>query len=266
MGTGHRRASRAVATQADNPTGPVTLSAALTSAGGTTSRKATALDLSRAISADLADLDDEEWVGPTHTNCAARAQTARHHRQSRRPRLVYARRGTHVPFLSGGAEGMPEDRPRRVPQMSTVRDGGRKQSGVVKNSFTLSFHFTSVFLFCFPFTSSARPCICWFGMGRMTSRQRSVYVCGALSSGLRRSVIPLRVVREILPCAIRPNTQWMGLSQAFDRASCPSCGGEYGKRSMKVVPLYRFILLYDTYARHSPPNTWDHFTRWPLVR
>ena len=40
----------------------------------------------------------------------------------------------HVTFPSGAAEGGQEDRPRRIPQMSTARgrDGRRTQSGSVK--------------------------------------------------------------------------------------------------------------------------------------
>ena len=46
------------------------------------------------------------------------------------PRVAHA----HVPFPSSVAEGVQEDMPRRIPQMSTARgrDGRRTQSGGVK--------------------------------------------------------------------------------------------------------------------------------------
>ena len=100
---------------------------------------------SRTISSTSTDLDDEEWVDPTpipptplesapptafpppiiaKTNLSSSAKS----RERKEPRVA------HVPFLSSVAEGMQEDRPRRIPQMSTAhgRDEGRMQSGGVK--------------------------------------------------------------------------------------------------------------------------------------
>ena len=127
----------------DDPVGPVTPSAAPTmGGGGTISRKATAVNFSRTISSDSADLDDEEWVDPTPIP-ATPLETAppvfpppiaktksSSSAKSRKRKEARA----HVPFPSSVAEGAPEDRPRRVPQMSTARgrDGGRTQSGGVK--------------------------------------------------------------------------------------------------------------------------------------
>ena len=126
----------------ENPVRPVTPSAAPTMAGGIISRKATAVDFSHTISSDSADLDDEEWVDPTpipatpletappvfpppiaKTRSSSSAKS-RKHKEAR----------AQGPFPSSAAEGTQEDRPRRVPQMSTARgrDGGRTQSGGVK--------------------------------------------------------------------------------------------------------------------------------------
>ena len=133
----------------DDPVGPVTPSAAPTMVdGGTISRKPNAVNFSRTISADSADSndldDDEEWVDPTpipptpletvppafppppviaKTKSSSSAKS-RKRKEARAP----------VPFPSSATEGGPEDRPRRVPQMSTARgrDGGRTQSGGVK--------------------------------------------------------------------------------------------------------------------------------------
>ena len=127
----------------DDPVDPVTPSAGPTmGGGGTISRKATAVDFSRTISSDSADLDDEEWVDPTPIPptpletappafpppiAKTRSSSSAKSRKRKEARA-------HVPFPSSVAEGAPEDRPRRVPQMSTARgrDGGRTQSGGVK--------------------------------------------------------------------------------------------------------------------------------------
>ena len=131
----------------DNPVGPITPSAA---AGPTATiphnnKKLAAVDFSsRTISSTSTDLD-EEWVDPTpipptplesapptallppiiaKTTSSSSAKS----RKRKEPRVA------HVPLPSSVAEGTQEDRPRRIPQMSTAkgRDGGRTQSGGVK--------------------------------------------------------------------------------------------------------------------------------------
>ncbi|KAH9020204.1 hypothetical protein EDB85DRAFT_532534 [Lactarius pseudohatsudake] len=133
----------------DDPVGPVTPSAAPPMSGGTISRKPNAVDFSRTISADSGDLDDEEWVDPTPIPPtplepvppafppAMIAKTKSSSSAKSRKRKE-ARATVPVPFPSSVAEGAPEDRPRRVPQMSTARgrDGGRTQSGGVKGVIT----------------------------------------------------------------------------------------------------------------------------------
>ena len=109
--------------------------------GDTISRKATAIDFSRMILSESADIDDEEWVDPTLIPATPLetappvfpppiAKTKSSSAKSRKRKEARA----HVPFPSSVAEGAPEDRPRRVTQMSTARgrDGGRPQSEVVK--------------------------------------------------------------------------------------------------------------------------------------
>lgn len=134
----------------DDPVGPVTPSAAPTMAGGTISRKPNAVSFARTISADSGDLDDEEWVDPTpipatpletmppaFPNAAlmppmmTKAKSSSSGKSRKRKE---ARAPVPVPFPSSTSEGGAEDRPRRVPRMSTARgrDGGRTQSGGVK--------------------------------------------------------------------------------------------------------------------------------------
>ena len=96
------------------------------------------------ISSASTDLDDKEWVDPTPTPPTPLESTLRtalpppiiaktessssaKSRKRKEPRA-------HVPFPTSVAEGAQENRPRRIPQMSTARgrDGGRTQNGVVK--------------------------------------------------------------------------------------------------------------------------------------
>jgi cysteine protease ATG4 len=132
----------------DDPVGPVTPSAAAPTSDRTHSRKQQPnANFSRTISADSADLDlddDEEWVDPTPipptpletappafppppVMAKAKSSSSAKSRKRKEARA-------HVPFPSSVVEDAPEDRPRRVPQMSTARgrDGGRTQSGGVK--------------------------------------------------------------------------------------------------------------------------------------
>jgi cysteine protease ATG4 len=137
----------------EDPVGPMTpgpmnsSSPVATPDTATAPRKANAVSFSRTVSADDGDLDDEEWVDPTPIPATpldaappplpnpatpppmmAKAKSSssaksRKRKEARAP----------VPFPSSAAEGT-DDRPRRVPQMSTARgrDGGRTQSGGVK--------------------------------------------------------------------------------------------------------------------------------------
>jgi len=138
----------------DDPVGPVTPSAAPSMARGTMSRKANSVNFSRTMSADSGDLDDEEWVDPTPIPATpletvppafpnavpvppmmAKAKSSSSGKSRKRKE---ARAPVPVPFPSSTVEGGAEDRPRRVPQMSTARgrDGGRTQSGGVKGVIT----------------------------------------------------------------------------------------------------------------------------------
>ena len=141
----------------DDPVGPITPSAA----GGPTvtiphnnnnnnNNKLAAVDFSsRTISSTLTDLDDEQWVDltpipptplestppttfPPPIIAKTKSSSSAKSRKRKEPRVA------HVPFPSSGAEGVQEDRPRRIPQMSTARgrDGGRTQSGGVKGVIT----------------------------------------------------------------------------------------------------------------------------------
>ena len=100
---------------------------------------------SHTISSTSTDLDDEEWVDPTPIPptplesapptaftppiiAKTKSSSSAKSRKRKEPRVA------HVPIPSSVAEGTQEDRPRRIPQMSTARgrDGGRTQSGGVK--------------------------------------------------------------------------------------------------------------------------------------
>ncbi|KAN0134671.1 hypothetical protein V8E53_007456 [Lactarius tabidus] len=128
----------------DDPVGPVTPSAANTNTNTLPhNMKPTAVDFSRTISSDSTDLDDEEWVDPTPIPptpletappafpppiiAKTKSSSSAKSRKRKEARA-------HVPFPSSVQEDVQEDRPRRVPQMSTARgrDGGRTQSGGVK--------------------------------------------------------------------------------------------------------------------------------------
>ena len=142
----------------DDPVGPMTPGPTIsTTTTATSPRKVHAVSFSRTTSADDGDLDDEEWVDPTPipatpldatppifpstpgaaggANAAvplpmmmakAKSSSSTKNRKRKEARAP-------VPFPSSQAEGT-DDRPRRVPQMSTARgrDGGRTQSGGVK--------------------------------------------------------------------------------------------------------------------------------------
>lgn len=164
--TGDRLSSRAESESGqsgggteDDPVGPVTPSAAAAPmAGRTISRikppnaAVAVVDFSRTISADSGDLDDdEEWVDPTpipptplETAPPAFPDAAMLQAPPPPPMMMAKTKSSsstksrkrkearaHVPFPTSAAE---EERPRRVPQMSTARgrDGGRTQSGGVK--------------------------------------------------------------------------------------------------------------------------------------
>jgi hypothetical protein len=128
----------------DDPVGPVTPSAANTNTNTLPhNTKLTAVDFSRTISSDSTDLDDEEWVDPTPIPptpletappafpppiiAKTKSSSSAKSRKRKEARA-------HVPFPSSVQEDVQEDRPRRIPQMSTARgrDGGRTQSGGVK--------------------------------------------------------------------------------------------------------------------------------------
>lgn len=143
----------------DDPVGPMTPGPTVTSTTETTvtpQRKAHAVSFSRTTSASDGDLDDEEWVDPTPIPATpldatpptfpitggrgdavavpmppmmAKAKSSgstksRKRKEARAP----------VPFPSSSQAEGADDRPRRLPQMSTARgrDGGRTQSGGVK--------------------------------------------------------------------------------------------------------------------------------------
>ena len=128
----------------DDPVGPITPSAAGSTATiphNNNNKKLAAVDFSsRTISSTSTDLDDEEWVDltsipPTPLESAppasfpppiiakTKSSSSAKSRKRKEPRV------THVLFPSSVAEGTQEDRPRRIPQMSTVRGrdvGGRR--------------------------------------------------------------------------------------------------------------------------------------------
>ena len=132
----------------DDSVGPITPSAAGSTATipHNKKKKLTAVDFSsRTISSTSTDLDDEEWVDPTPIPrtplesapptafpppiiAKTKSSSSAKSRKRKEPRVA------HVPFPSSVAEGTQEDRPRRIPQMSTARgrDGGKTQSGGVK--------------------------------------------------------------------------------------------------------------------------------------
>jgi len=136
----------------DDPIGPITPAPTLAGTAATTTspRKPHAVSFTRAPSADDGDLDDEEWVDPTPIPATpleptppmfpdvsavpaappmmAKAKSSSSTKSRKRKEARAA-----VPFPSSQSEGT-DDRPRRVPQMSTTRgrDGGRTQSGGVK--------------------------------------------------------------------------------------------------------------------------------------
>ena len=129
-----------------DPVGPVTPSAAAGPTATTPHNKPTAVDFSlRTITSASTDLDDEEWVDPTSIPptpldsapptafpppiiSKTKSSSSTESRKRKEPRV------THVPFPSSVAEGTQEDRPRRIPQVSTAhgRDCRRTQSGAVK--------------------------------------------------------------------------------------------------------------------------------------
>ncbi|KAI0259535.1 hypothetical protein BC834DRAFT_943164 [Gloeopeniophorella convolvens] len=107
--------------------------------------KVNTIDFTRTPSSgDDGDLDDEEWVDPTPTPAtpldsasapfpiAPPLKTAASAGGRRRTDGQATR--APVPFPSSAAVEAAEERPRRVPQMSTARarDGGRTQSGGVR--------------------------------------------------------------------------------------------------------------------------------------
>ncbi|KAI0245661.1 hypothetical protein BJV78DRAFT_1287349 [Lactifluus subvellereus] len=138
----------------DDPVGPMTpcpmgaSSPVNTPDGAAAPRKANAVSFTRSVSTDDGDLDDEEWVDPTPipatpldaapppfptagtpsptTMTKVKSSSSAKSRKRKDARAP-------VPFPSSAAEG-GDDRPRRIPQMSTARgrDGGRTQSGGVK--------------------------------------------------------------------------------------------------------------------------------------
>ena len=133
----------------DDPVGPVTPGAgAGPTVAITHNNKPTAVTFSSlTISLASTDLDDEEWVDPTPTPpmplesapptafpppIIAKTKSSGIAKSWKRKELRVAH--TYIPFTSSVAEGVQEDRPQRIPQMSTARgrDGGRTQSGGVK--------------------------------------------------------------------------------------------------------------------------------------
>jgi cysteine protease ATG4 len=153
----------------DDPVGPMTPGPTVSSTAETDltpQRKVHAVSFSRTTSADDGDLDDEEWVDPTPipatpldatppafpstgdsrgdasdamlvpvppmmmTKTKSSSSTkSRKRKEARAP----------VPFPSSSQPEGVDDRPRRIPQMSTARarDGGRTQSGGVKGVIAL---------------------------------------------------------------------------------------------------------------------------------
>ena len=145
----------------DDPVGPMTPGPTDSRTGETTTtpqRKVHAVSFSRTTSADDGDLDDEEWVDPTpipatpldSTPPQFPSMTASDGGAGSPPMMVKTKSSSStksrkrkearapVPFPVSQAEGA-DDRPRRVPQMSTTRgrDGGRTQSGGVKGVIAL---------------------------------------------------------------------------------------------------------------------------------
>ncbi|KAI9461081.1 cysteine protease required for autophagy [Russula earlei] len=133
----------------NDPIGPMTPGPSVSTATETTAvpRKTHAVSFRHTSSADEVDPDDEEWVDPTPIPATpleptpplftdgpavppmmakAKSSSSTKSRKRKETRMT-------VPFPSCQAEGT-DDRPRRVPQMSTARarDGGRTQSGGVK--------------------------------------------------------------------------------------------------------------------------------------
>ena len=110
-------------------------------------KKPTAVDFSsHTISSASTDLNDEEWVDLTlilpmllestpplafPPLIIAKAKSSSSAKSRKRKEV---RAHAHVPFPTSVAEGVQEDRPRHIPQMSTPhgRDGGRTRSGDVK--------------------------------------------------------------------------------------------------------------------------------------
>jgi hypothetical protein len=91
------------------------------------------------------DLDDEEWVDPTPIPPSSLELTPpafprpppviAKTKSSGSIRVVNAMKPcAHIPFQSSVAEGAHEDRPRRIPQMSTARgsDGARRRAVVLR--------------------------------------------------------------------------------------------------------------------------------------
>jgi cysteine protease ATG4 len=134
----------------DDPVGPMTPGPIVpsTTATATSPRKSHAVSFTRTTSADDGDVDDEEWVDPTPIPATpldsspppfpsgaavppmmvkAKSSSSTKSRKRKEARAP-------VPFPSSQATEGADDRPRRVPQMSTARgrDGGRTQSGGVK--------------------------------------------------------------------------------------------------------------------------------------
>jgi cysteine protease ATG4 len=140
----------------DDPVMPMTPGPTVTNTADATTpqRKVHAVSFSRTTSADDGDLDDEEWVDPTPipatpldatpptfpttggrgdtvpvppmmAKAKSSGSTKSRKRKEARP---------FVPFPSSSQAEGTDERPRRVPQMSTARgrDGGRTQSGGVK--------------------------------------------------------------------------------------------------------------------------------------
>ena len=143
----------------DDPVGPMTPGPTDSRTGETTTpqRKVHAVSFSRTTSADDGDLDDEEWVDPTpipatpldatpplfpSTTSSSVGSSAPMMAKTKSSSSTKSRKRKEarapVPFPSSQAEGA-DDRPRRVPQMSTARgrDGGRTQSGGVKGVIAL---------------------------------------------------------------------------------------------------------------------------------
>ncbi|KAN0133892.1 Peptidase family C54 domain containing protein [Lactarius tabidus] len=211
----------------DDPVGPVTPSAANTKTLAHNS-KPIAVDFTRTISPDSVDLDDEEWVDPTPIPATSLEPAppafpppivktkSPSSAKSQKPKEA----SVYAPFPSNVTQGAQEDRPRRVPQMSTSRgrNGGRTQSGGVKGviapdfgpaepddpngddfqartrhtlystPFTLSFIFASFFNTEICTRSADLAFVCLFGMDRCE------WLAGDVTVVRIRRVIPLWVV------------------------------------------------------------------------